>query len=109
MRIAGTACVVPSPTVLVFANQVEPAASAAKFGKRTASMRPCASRSELIGSSSKATRITGAFACSPAASALSVPENVSREASECSRKSPRKSSGAGASTVRTSRAPASRT
>ena len=60
MRIAGTACVVPSPTVVVCSNQVEPRASRAKFGKRTASMRPCASSSELTGSSSNAISTTGA-------------------------------------------------
>ena len=85
MRIAGTACVVPSATVLVRANQVEPGARRAKFGKRRASIRPRASSSELSGSSSKAISTTGARGCSPAAKAVSAPESVSREASELNR------------------------
>ena len=71
------------------------AASRAKFGKRTGSMRPCASSSELSGSSSNAISTTGARGRSPAACAVCV-ESDSRETSELKRKRARKSSGAGA-------------
>ena len=105
MRIAGTACVVPSATVVARENHVELAASRAKAGKRLASFRPPPWWSEFSGSSSNAIRTTGARGRSPAACALAT---ESRETSELKRKSPRKSSGAGASAVRTSRAPPER-
>ncbi len=104
MRIAGTACVVPSATVLVFANQVEPRERRAKFGNRTGSIRPLASRSEFSGSSSNVTRTTGVWGRSPAASAEPVAPSVSRETSEWNRNTARKRSGAGARTVSARRA-----
>ena len=105
---ASALCDFPSATVLVFWNQVEPRASRAKFGSRAASIRPRESRSEFTGSSSNAMRTADARGRSPAACAVSAAESVRREASEPNRKSPRKSSGAGASTVSTRRAPGTR-
>ena len=106
--MAGTAFVVWSLSVVALRKNVASSASVAKFGYRSASIRPRRSSSEVSGSSSKTTMTTGAVAETGLALATSAPGRVSRETGERTRKRTAKTSGAGASTVRNERTPATR-
>ena len=108
MRIAGTAFVVHASTVAAFRNHVASPASSAKLGYRTGSISPLSSRSDVVGISSKTTRTTGVVEATVTARGSGSRARTSFPAGDAKRKSPRKTSGTGARTVKKVRTGGSR-
>src|SRR4051794_39478798 len=108
LRIAGTASVVLSETVVALRYQVASRARRPNAGKRFASIVSPGPISEIAGSSSTTTRTTGGVGAGPAADATAAAGRSSPAIGEKMRNSARKTSGAGPSTVRTDRTGAAR-
>ena len=99
VMIAGTARPVKSATVVLFGYQVDCWASAAKWGKRRASIRPRRSSSVAVGNSSKITSTTGVFEGTRTPRALALLcGRISFEVSLKKKKMTRKTTGATEST-----------
>src|SRR3954454_17955665 len=82
LRIAGTARVVLSETVVALRYHVASRARRPNAGKRAASIRPPGPISEIAGSSSKITRTTGVFDAGPDAAAAAASGRSSWEIGE---------------------------
>ena len=100
MRIAGTAFSVCAWTVVASRYQLDCRASAAKFGKRSASSRRFASISPAGLNSSSTSSTTGVLERTAAVRTATSSTKTSLDTEVVNRKSRRKTSGAGASTVR---------
>ncbi len=90
----GTAYQVELLTAVVLRNQVDPAASSARFGNSSASTSPSEVITAVSGSSSSRTITTGAGSSIPASAARGSSANTRRDVPEESRNSPRNTSGA---------------
>jgi hypothetical protein len=100
LRSAGTASEVLSATVVALRYQSAFRASRAKLGKRTGSMRPSRPSSATVESSSKTIITTGVRAFAAALeTSTSAPARTSSDTGDTSRKSARKTSGAGPRTL----------